>query len=161
MIKEIIEVVKSIRLLSGDLIEVFSGYEGDFNESDKENLTQDKYVLPYVFFSLKDRPEVQEGKEWFDWKNKNEEFFTHLGDLTIKFNLINRKDGDYIHWKMVVWNWDKENGILCFSPTTTRMDLHDSAVVMGLTKQKRIELRTTSLELFNNFGEYLKNKINS
>lgn len=160
MIKEIIEVVKSIRLLSGDLIEVFSGYEGDFNESDKEKLTQDKYVLPYVFFSLKDRPEVKDGKEWFDWKNKNEELFTHLGDLTIKFNQNSRKDGDFIYWKMIVWNWDKENGILCFSPTTNRMDLHDSSVVIGLTNQKRAELRATALELFKDFGEYLENKIN-
>jgi hypothetical protein len=38
------------------------------------------------------------------------------------------------------------------------MDLHDPAVIVGLTKEKREELHKMSLEIFKSFGEFLKTK---
>ncbi len=150
MLKEIIEIVNYINSAGGEVINMYDGYDGDFSESDKANLTQEKYVLPYIFFSLK-----KSGQD--DWQNLNEELFNKIGALAKEFNDSSSKEGERIYWKMIIWNWDKEKGLLCISPTTNRMDLHDPSVVLGLTKEKRTELRATALELFKEFGEYLKN----
>jgi|GEM_PF-2080179 len=96
--------------------------------------------------------------EWQEWEKKNEVLFSKLGELASQFNTEYRKDGDFIYWKMAVWEWDKEDGVLAFSPITNRMDLHDPAVIVGLTKEKREELHKMSLEIFKDFGEFLKTK---
>lgn len=151
MLKEITEVVNYINSAGGEVINTYEGFNGDFSDSDKANLPQEKYVLPYIFFSL-----IKSGQD--DWQNLNEAFFTKIGALAKEFNDSSSKESDRIYWKMIIWNWDKEKGLLCVSPTTNRMDLHDSSVVLGLTKEKRTELRSTALELFNEFGEFLKSK---
>ncbi len=152
MLKEITEIVNYINSAGGEIINTYEGFDEDFSESDKINLPQEKYVLPYIFFSLK-----KSGQD--DWQNLNEEFFTKIGTLAKEFNDSSSKEGEKIYWKMIIWNWDKEKGLLCVSPTTNRMDLHDPAVVLGLTKEKRTELLATSLVLFKEFGEYLKKRI--
>ncbi len=195
----ILEVVNYIRLLGGETRDIWYGYNGDFLEKDIAVLPQDKYVLPYIYFSFQGTPyckyekesEIVEKvvkekgitiqnyldwthvddarekaeeeykkssvlKEWQEWENKNDIFFKKLGELTSQFNSEYRKDGDFIYWKMAVWEWNRENGILCFSPITNRMDLHDPAVIVGVTKEKREELHKMSLEIFKNFGEFLK-----
>lgn len=197
----ILEVANYIRLLGGETRDMWYGYDKDFSEKDKEILPQDKYVLPYIYFSFRGMPNLKYEKEaevvekvikekgitvqnyldwidvgdarekaeeeykkspilndWQEWENKNEDFFKKLGELTSQFNSKHRKDGDFIYWKMAVWEWDKENGILCFSPITNRMDLHDPAVIVGLTKEKREELHKMSLEILKDFGGFLKNK---
>lgn len=150
MLKEIIEIVNYIDSAGGEVVNIYDGFDGDFSDSDKANLPQEKYVLPYIFFSLK-----KSGQD--DWQNLNEELFNKIGALAKEFNDSSLKEGERIYWKMIIWNWEKEKGLLCVSPTTNRMDLHDPSVVLGLTKEKRMELRATSLELFEDFGEYLKN----
>lgn len=195
----VLEVANYIRLLGGETRDILSGYHGDFSEEDVKILPQDKYVLPYVYFSFQGTPFVKYEKEadvvekvtkekgitiqnyldwidvgdtrekaeeeykqssvtdeWQEWKKKNEDFFKKLGELTSQFNSEYRKDGEFIYWKMAIWEWNKETGILCFSPITNRMDLHDPAVIIGLTKEKREDLHKMSVEIFKAFGEFLK-----
>ncbi len=195
----ILEVVNYIRLMGGETRDIWYGYDKDFSEKDKTILPQDKYVLPYIYFSFQGIPDLKYEKEaesvekvikekgitvqnyldwihvddarekaeeeykkspilneWQEWEKKNEALFSKLGELASQFNNEYRKDGDFIYWKMAVWEWNKENGILCFSPVTNRMDLHDPAVIVGLTKEKREELHKMSLEIFKDFGEFLK-----
>lgn len=197
----ILEVANYIRLSGGETRDIWYGFTSDFTEKDSTLLTQDEYVLPYIYFSFQGVPNLKYEKEaevvekvikekgitvqnyldwidvgdarekaeeeykkslvlneWQKWEKANEDFFKKLGDLTNQFNSEYRKDGDFIYWKMTVWEWNKENGILCFSPITNRMDLHDSAVIVGLTKEKRDELHKMSLEIFKDFGEFLKTK---
>lgn len=197
----ILEVANYIRLSGGETRDIWYGFTGDFTEKDSTLLTQDEYVLPYIYFSFQGVPNLKYEKEaevvekvikekgitvqnyldwidvgdarekaeeeykksfvlneWQKWEKANEDFFKKLGDLTSQFNSEYRKDGDFIYWKMTVWEWNKENGILCFSPITNRMDLHDPAVIVGLTKEKREELHKMSLEIFKDFGGFLKNK---
>lgn len=194
----ILEVVNYIRLLGGETQDIWYGYDEDFSEKDKEILSQDKYVLPYIFFLFQGVPNLKYTKEaevveritkekditiqnyldWFDidevrekaekeykkspildewkeWENKNRFFFKKLEELTEQFNSEYRKD--FTSWKMVVWEWSKEGGILCFSLITSSMDLHDPAIILSLTKEKRKELHKISLEIFKKFGQFLKN----
>lgn len=197
----VLEVANYVRLLDGETRDIWCGYDKDFSQKDKEILTQDKYVLPYVYFSFQGKPflkyekeaeivekitkergitiqnyfdwinldEIREKaeeeykkspilKEYQEWENKNETFFQKLGELTNEFNGEYIKDGDLKYWKMAIFEWDKENGILCFSLIYNRMDLHDPAVVLGLTTEKRKELHQMSLVIFKNFGDFLKTK---
>lgn len=197
----ILEVANYIRLSGGETRDIWYGYYGDFSEKNTTVLTQDEYLLPYIYFSFQGMPwckyekeaeviekvvkekgitiqnyldwihidDVREKaeeeykkspvlKEWQEWESKNGIFFKKLGELTSQFNSEYKKDGEFIYWKMAVWEWNKETGILCFSPITNRMDLHDPAVIVGLIKERREELHKMSLEIFKDFGEFLKEK---
>ena len=197
----ILEIANYIRLSGGETRDMWHGYHGDFSENDKELLAQDKYILPYVYFSFQSTPyikyereaevvekitreknisiqnyldwisvdEVRQNAEeeyekspitteWQVWEKNNEDFFKKVDDLVAEYNNENKRSSNTTDWRMIVWEKSKEIGLLCLSAIMNEMDLHDPAVIVALGKEKREELHTTSLQLFKDFGEFLKNK---
>lgn len=136
MNKIIEKIAKYIIKKGCTIVETSNGFDQEFSGDDMENLPTNKYVLPYVLFT------------------SSRESFPEIGEKCIQFNTKSKDNDKFIHWKVIVFDWDKNQ--YCLSATTNRMDLHDPSVVTGLTKEKRSELLKTSLLLLNDFGVFLK-----
>ena len=138
MNKIIEKMAKYITKKGGTIVETSNGFDQEFSGDDMENLPDNKYVLPYVLFTAS-------GKS-----------FLEIGEKCIQFNTKSKDNDKLIHWKVIVFEWNKGKDQYCLSATINRMDLHDSSVVTGLTIEKRSELLKTSLLLLSDFGEFLR-----
>lgn len=134
------ELVQYIVKVGGKIVNTSNGYGGNFLEADMLNLPPNKYVLPYVLF------------------NGNYNTFLKIGEKCTQFNIGSKDNDKFIHWKVIVIEWDKENAEYCLSATTNRMDLFDASVVTGLTKEKRSELLNVSIQLLRDFLDDLNGK---
>ncbi|MFN8279055.1 MAG: hypothetical protein U0V49_02115 [Saprospiraceae bacterium] len=127
------KMVQYIEKVGGKIVKTYDGYDGNLFEADILNLTPNKYVLPYVLFNS-------------DYKT-----FLKIGEKCSQFNMESKNNDKFIHWKVIVIEWDKENAEYCLSATTNRMDLFDASVVTGLTKEKRSELLKVSIQILRDF----------
>lgn len=132
------EVAQYIEKVGGKIIDVAVGYDAEFSNEDFKDLPHKKYVLPFVLFS------------------GNRDTFLKIGEKSTEFNRSSKDNEKFIYWKVIVFEWNKENSEYCLSATTNRMDLHDPSVVTGLTIEKRSELLRQSEILLNDFLDYLK-----
>ncbi len=134
------DLVQYIVKVGGKIVNASCGYDGNFLEDEILNLPPNKYVLPYVLF------------------NSNYNTFLKIGEKCTKFNMKSKDNDKFIHWKVIVIEWDKEKAEYCLSATTNRMDLFDASVVTGLTMEKRSELLNVSIQLLRDFLNDLNGK---
>ncbi|MBL7821219.1 MAG: hypothetical protein JNL65_11440 [Saprospiraceae bacterium] len=132
------EIAHYIQNTGGKIIVIFNGFDQEFTKAEMQSLPAKKFVLPYVIF------------------NADKKVFLKIGERCIQFNKESKDNDKFIFWKVIIFEWNRDNSEYCLSATTNRMDLHDPSVVTGLTREKRSELLNTSKLLFCDFLNYLR-----
>lgn len=131
------EIANHIEKLDVKIIDTSTGFDNELTKEDQLDLPAKKYVLPYILFS------------------GTRSTFLKIGESCVQFNKESKDNNKFIYWKVIVFDWNKDNAEYCLSATTNRMDLHDPSVVTGLTREKRTELLNVSSLLFSDFLDYL------
>jgi hypothetical protein len=133
-----------------------------------ERIAQEKGITIQHFLNLINLENVRDSAEeeyekspvtndWQEWQKQNELLFEKIGSYVTEFNQ-NYKNEESLNYKVIIFDWNPEAGVLCISVTTNLVNLHDTQMALGLTQEKRQEINKISLEIFKDFGEFLKDK---